>query len=47
MQQNPNSGKYQAIVLGSRGLNSLQEMVLGSVSHKVAKRSKIPVIIVK
>ena len=23
-----NSGKYQAIVLGSRGLNSLQEMVL-------------------
>ncbi|HDN1596403.1 TPA: universal stress protein, partial [Staphylococcus aureus] len=24
-----------------------QEMVLGSVSHKVAKRSKIPVIIVK
>jgi nucleotide-binding universal stress UspA family protein len=42
-----NSGKYQAIVLGSRGLNSLQEMVLGSVSHKVAKRSKIPVIIVK
>ena len=42
-----NSGKYQAIVLGSRGLNSLQEMVLGSVSHKVAKRAQIPVIIVK
>ena len=42
-----NSGDYQAIVLGTRGLNSLQEMVLGSVSHKVAKRAQIPVIIVK
>ncbi|WP_270908820.1 universal stress protein, partial [Staphylococcus saprophyticus] len=42
-----NSGDYQAVILGSRGLNSLQEMVLGSVSHKVAKRSEIPVIIVK
>ncbi|WP_337692580.1 universal stress protein [Companilactobacillus halodurans] len=35
------------MVLGTRGLNSLQEMVLGSVSHKVAKRSEIPVVIVK
>ncbi|RIL73432.1 recombinase family protein [Staphylococcus devriesei] len=37
----------QAIILGTRGLNSLQEMVLGSVSHKLAKRAQIPVIIVK
>lgn len=42
-----NSGQYQAVILGTRGLNSLQEMVLGSVSHKVAKRAQIPVIIVK
>ncbi|QTN10679.1 universal stress protein [Mammaliicoccus vitulinus] len=42
-----NNGRYQAIILGTRGLNSLQEMVLGSVSHKVAKRAQIPVIIVK
>lgn len=35
------------IILGTRGLNSFQKMVLGSVSHKVAKRSQIPVIIVK
>ena len=42
-----NSGEYEAVVLGTRGLNGLQEMVLGSVSHKVAKRSSIPVIIVK
>ncbi|WP_353419453.1 universal stress protein [Staphylococcus delphini] len=42
-----NSGHYQAIILGTRGLNSLQELVLGSVSHKVAKSAQIPVIIVK
>ncbi|SDC45064.1 Nucleotide-binding universal stress protein, UspA family [Pelagirhabdus alkalitolerans] len=34
-------------VIGSRGLNTLQEMVLGSVSHKVAKRAQCPVMIVK
>jgi len=34
-------------VIGSRGLNSLQEMMLGSVSHKIAKRVKCPVLIVK
>jgi len=33
--------------VGSRGLNSLQEMVLGSVSHKIAKRVQCPVLIVK
>lgn len=42
-----NSGSFQLVVLGSRGLNTLQEMVMGSVSHKVAKRSNIPVVIVK
>ncbi|EGR8654283.1 universal stress protein, partial [Listeria monocytogenes] len=33
--------------IGSRGLNSLQEMVLGSVSHKVMKRVNCPALIVK
>lgn len=42
-----NKGQFQLVVLGNRGLNSLQEMVMGSVSHKVAKRSEIPVMIVK
>lgn len=42
-----NNGEFQLVVLGSRGLNSLQEMVMGSVSHKVAKRANIPVMIVK
>ena len=42
-----NSGVYELVVIGSRGLNSLQEMVLGSVSHKVVKRVNCPVLIVK
>ncbi|WP_209125129.1 universal stress protein [Alkalihalobacillus sp. BA299] len=42
-----NDHKYDLIVIGSRGLNALQEMVLGSVSHKVAKRALCPVMIVK
>lgn len=35
------------LIIGSRGLNALQEMVLGSVSHKVVKRAECPVMIVK
>ena len=42
-----NSGEFDLVVLGSRGLNSFQEMVLGSVSHKVAKRVTAPVLIIK
>lgn len=42
-----NKNQFDVVVLGSRGLNGLQEMVLGSVSHKVAKRVKAPVMIVK
>jgi nucleotide-binding universal stress UspA family protein len=35
------------VVIGSRGLNGLQEMVIGSVSHKVMKRVNCPALIVK
>lgn len=42
-----NKENYDILVIGSRGLNSLQEMVLGSVSHKVVKRANCPVLIVK
>lgn len=42
-----NKEKVDLVVIGSRGLNSLQEMVLGSVSHKVAKRVNCPVLLVK
>ncbi|MGV3266422.1 universal stress protein [Cytobacillus pseudoceanisediminis] len=42
-----NKMDFDVAVVGSRGLNTLQEMVLGSVSHKIAKRVKAPVLIVK
>jgi nucleotide-binding universal stress UspA family protein len=35
------------IVMGSRGLNGVQELLLGSVSHNIVQRSKFPVMIVK
>lgn len=35
------------IIIGSRGLNTLGEVLLGSVSHKVAHESHCPVMIVK
>ncbi|WP_121609106.1 universal stress protein [Mesobacillus foraminis] len=42
-----NKNRFDLVVIGSRGLNGLQEFVLGSVSHKVAKRANCPVLIVK
>ncbi|MDC3417450.1 universal stress protein [Aquibacillus salsiterrae] len=42
-----NRNKADVVIIGSRGLNGLQEFVLGSVSHKVAKRANCPVLIVK
>lgn len=42
-----NKNQIDIVIIGSRGLNTLQEFVLGSVSHKVAKRANCPVLIVK
>ncbi|MDX8047429.1 universal stress protein [Gracilibacillus sp. S3-1-1] len=42
-----NRNEYDILVVGSRGLNQLQTMILGSVSHKLAKRVECPVLIVK
>lgn len=42
-----NEQKVDLVVIGSRGLNALQQMVLGSVSHKVMKRVKCPALVVK
>ncbi|MDG0842692.1 universal stress protein [Staphylococcus equorum] len=42
-----NSGKYEIVVLSNRKAEEKKKFVLGSVSHKVAKRANIPVLIVK
>lgn len=42
-----NEGDFDCVVIGSRGLNNLQTLILGSVSHKVAKRVNCPVLIIK
>ncbi|CDQ40862.1 universal stress protein [Virgibacillus salexigens] len=42
-----NEQAFDCVVIGSRGLNNLQTFILGSVSHKVAKRVNCPVLIVK
>ncbi|MDL4841857.1 universal stress protein [Aquibacillus rhizosphaerae] len=42
-----NDHNYDCVIVGSRGKNQLQTMVLGSVSHKVVKYAKAPVLVVK
>ncbi|WP_090775496.1 universal stress protein [Shouchella lonarensis] len=38
---------YDCVVVGSRGRNEWQMLVLGSVSHKLAKYVEVPLLIVK
>lgn len=42
-----NDNNFDLVIIGSRGLDGIQEFVLGSVSHKVARRANCPVLIVK
>jgi nucleotide-binding universal stress UspA family protein len=39
--------KFDIIVIGARGLGSVKEVFLGSVSNAVVHKSKIPVLVVK
>ncbi len=40
-------GKYDVIVMGSRGLGKFKELVLGSVSSKIVHHSSCPVMIIR
>lgn len=39
--------KFDLIVIGSRGMNPIKELFLGSVSNAVVHKSKVPVLVVK
>ena len=41
------SGSYDLVVMGSRGLSGLKSALMGSVSSKVAKEAKCSVLVVK
>ncbi|WP_117161476.1 universal stress protein [Paraliobacillus sp. X-1268] len=41
------SNQSDCVIVGSRGRNKVQTMILGSVSHKVAKHVHCPVLIIK
>jgi len=40
------NNEQQLIIIGSRGLSGMKEMMLGSVCHKVSQLSSCPVLIV-
>ncbi len=41
------SKKFDLIVIGARGMGSVKEFFLGSVSNAIVHKSKIPVMVVK
>lgn len=41
-----NEGGYNLIVIGKRGVNIIEEMVMGSVTRKVVKEAKVTVTVV-
>ena len=41
------SKKYDLIVIGARGLGSIKEAFLGSVSHAIVHKARIPVLVSK
>ncbi|MCW4024275.1 MAG: universal stress protein [Candidatus Bathyarchaeota archaeon] len=41
------NGNYDLIVMGARGIGTLSELVLGSVSHGVIKNAHCPVLVTR
>lgn len=41
------SGKFDMIVMGTKGISGLQEILVGSNAEKVVRRSRVPVLSVK
>ena len=41
------SGKFDIIVIGSRGQSGLKEAFLGSVANAIVHKAKVPVLVVK
>jgi len=39
--------KFDLVVMGSRGLSPVKELLLGSVTNAVAHKSKVPLLVVK
>ncbi len=42
-----NKEVFDCVVIGSRGLNKIQSLLLGSVSNKVVKQVECPVLVIK
>lgn len=40
-------GKFGLVVIGSRGLSGIKELILGSVSSKVVNHATVPVLVIK
>jgi nucleotide-binding universal stress UspA family protein len=47
IQEMTKAKKFDLIVIGARGMGSIKELFLGSVSNAIVHKSKIPVMVVK
>ena len=47
IQDMTKAGKFDIIVIGSRGQSGIKEAFLGSVANAIVHKSKIPVLVVK
>ncbi|MFB5630029.1 MAG: universal stress protein [Nitrosopumilaceae archaeon] len=47
IQEMAKSKKFDLIVIGARGMGTIKEIFLGSVSNAIVHKSKIPVMVVK